>query len=72
MGAEAIVQALDRLGGEGTEGGLRFEPQPEAGVTYAHKVDKREARIDWRLDAVALFNHLRAFDPHQAVVGAGP
>ena len=70
MGAEAIVQALDRLGGEGTEGGLRFEPQPEAGVTYAHKVDKREARIDWRLDAVALFNHLRAFDPQPGASSA--
>jgi methionyl-tRNA formyltransferase len=63
MGADAIVEALDALGGAGPGSGLRFEPQPETGVTYAHKIDKREARIDWRQDAAALANHLRAFDP---------
>ena len=30
------------------------QPQPEAGVTYAHKLDKAEARLDWSQDAAAL------------------
>ena len=67
LGAEAIVQALGLLvmtGEVGAHTGLRFERQPEAGVTYAHKVEKSEARIDWRLDAQALACHVRAFDPH--------
>jgi methionyl-tRNA formyltransferase len=42
---------------------LRFIPQPTEGVTYAHKVEKAQARIDWRRDAQALSCHLRAFDP---------
>lgn len=74
LGAEAIVEALRllaRLDDEvGTDLGLRFEAQPEAGVTYAHKLDKREARIDWRLDAESLSCHLRAFDPHPGASSA--
>ncbi len=38
-------------------------PQPEAGVTYAHKLDKAEARLDWSQDAVALARRVRAFNP---------
>jgi methionyl-tRNA formyltransferase len=68
LGAEAIVEAMRvimRSSGEvGADSGLQFEPQPEEGVTYAQKVDKGEARIDWRLAARALSCHIRAFDPH--------
>ncbi|WP_424985001.1 methionyl-tRNA formyltransferase [Microbulbifer sp. S227A] len=48
MGAEAIVAALDRLDG------LTPLPQPEAGVTYADKIDKAEARVDWTRPAVEI------------------
>ncbi|UOF14507.1 methionyl-tRNA formyltransferase [Lysobacter capsici] len=37
--------------------------QPEAGVTYAHKLDKAEARLDWSHSAIALANKVRAFNP---------
>jgi len=39
------------------------QPQPEAGVTYAHKLDKAEARLDWAQDAHALARTVRAFNP---------
>ena len=39
------------------------QPQPEAGVTYAHKLDKAEARLDWSDDAQALARTVRAFNP---------
>jgi methionyl-tRNA formyltransferase len=38
-------------------------PQPEAGVTYAHKIDKAEARIDWTRSAVEIERQVRAFNP---------
>lgn len=37
--------------------------QPEAGVTYAHKIEKDEAPLDWRLDAATLVRRVRAFNP---------
>ncbi|WP_313209056.1 methionyl-tRNA formyltransferase [Stenotrophomonas sp.] len=39
------------------------QPQPEAGVTYAHKLDKAEARLEWAQDAHALARTVRAFNP---------
>ncbi|AWV06123.1 methionyl-tRNA formyltransferase [Marilutibacter maris] len=39
------------------------QPQPEEGVTYAHKLDKGEARLDWSRPAVALADTVRAFNP---------
>ncbi len=39
------------------------QPQPEDGVTYAHKLDKAEARLDWSLPARTLANKVRAFNP---------
>jgi methionyl-tRNA formyltransferase len=38
-------------------------PQPEAGVTYAEKISKAEALLDWREDAVLLSRRIRAFNP---------
>lgn len=38
-------------------------PQPEAGVTYAHKLDKAEARLDWSQPAGVLARKVRAFEP---------
>lgn len=57
LGARLIVQAL--------AAGAALEPraQPAEGVTYAHKIDKAEAAIDWRQPAAAIERRLRAFDP---------
>ncbi|MET0519681.1 MAG: methionyl-tRNA formyltransferase [Burkholderiaceae bacterium] len=38
-------------------------PQPADGVSYAHKIEKAEAQIDWRQDAAQIERRLRAFDP---------
>jgi methionyl-tRNA formyltransferase len=44
-------------------GRLTAEPQPEDGVTYASKIDKAEARIDWGLDAPTLDRMIRGLSP---------
>jgi methionyl-tRNA formyltransferase len=59
MGGRLIVDALAAAAG----GGLPRRPQPEAGVTYARKIDKAEARIDWRQPAEQIERRVRAFDP---------
>ena len=59
LGATLIVTALDRLTGDG----LPLEPQPEAGVTYAAKIEKAESAIDWTEPAERIARRLRAFDP---------
>ncbi|WP_170392227.1 methionyl-tRNA formyltransferase [Ruegeria arenilitoris] len=57
MGADLIVQALDRLPE------LTPEPQPEVGVTYAAKIDKAEARVDWSRPAVEVDRQIRGLSP---------
>ena len=59
MGAELIVETLGGLAG----GGLREVPQPAVGITYAGKISKAEALIDWRQDALQLWRRVRAFNP---------
>ena len=59
LGGRLIVEALEIA----ACGGLTATPQPEAGVTYAHKIEKAEAAIDWRDDAATIERRLRAFDP---------
>jgi len=59
LGGRLIVEALELAG----SGGLRPVRQPEAGVSYAHKIDKQEAAVDWRLSAEAIGRRIRAFDP---------
>ncbi|OWT75809.1 MULTISPECIES: methionyl-tRNA formyltransferase [unclassified Achromobacter] len=56
-GAQAIVQALAQLST------LRAEPQPEDGVTYAAKLDKAEAALDFTQTAALLARRVRAFNP---------
>ncbi len=56
LGARLIVKALQ--GGHGTA-----RPQPEEGVTYADKLRREEARLDWQRDAQALERQVRAFFP---------
>jgi len=57
LGAEAITEALAHLDA------LVPEPQPEAGVTYAAKIDKAEARIDWTRPAVEVDRLIRGLSP---------
>ena len=57
MGAALIVEALAKFDT------LQAKPQPEEGVTYAVKVDKSEARIDWSRDAEAIDRQIRGLSP---------
>jgi methionyl-tRNA formyltransferase len=57
MGAEMMTQALKRIGK------IVPEPQPEDGVTYAHKIDKTEARLDFKRGAAEVERQVRAFNP---------
>ena len=59
-GARLIVDALVRLERDGT---LPATPQPADGVTYAEKIGKHEAALDWRKPADVLARQVRAFDP---------
>ena len=60
LGALALGEGLRRtLAGET----LVATAQPETGVTYAHKLEKSEARLDWNESAVVLERKVRAFDP---------
>jgi methionyl-tRNA formyltransferase len=59
LGARLIVQALAEV----AAGRLTPTPQPAEGVTYAHKIDKSEAAIDWKLPAATIERRVRAFDP---------
>jgi methionyl-tRNA formyltransferase len=65
LGGRLIVEALRALQGLQAAGGagLPRQPQPAEGVTYAHKIDKREAAIDWSLPAAVIERRVRAFDP---------
>lgn len=57
LGGSLIVEALARFDT------LEAQPQPASGVTYAQKVDKHEAALDFRLPASVLANRVRAFNP---------
>ena len=57
MGARLIVSALADLPT------LTPEPQPEEGITYAHKIDKSEARVDWTKPAVEVDRLIRGLSP---------
>ena len=56
LGAEMIVDVMDRLPLEGT-------PQSTEGITYAAKIEKKEAWLDWNSPAETLERQVRAFDP---------
>ncbi len=59
LGGQLVVTALDLAGA----GRLAPVVQPSEGVCYAHKIEKHEAALDWRLDAEVLERRVRAFDP---------
>ncbi|MCC7096991.1 MAG: methionyl-tRNA formyltransferase [Thermomonas sp.] len=60
LGAQVLGDALGLL-----RATIRLPPQPQpvAGVSYAHKLDKADARLDWSQPAALLANKVRAFNP---------
>jgi methionyl-tRNA formyltransferase len=60
LGAEVLADGLKLL-----RAGIKplAQIQPEAGVCYAHKLDKTDAKLDWALSAQTLHNKVRAFNP---------
>jgi methionyl-tRNA formyltransferase len=59
LGAETLLRVLPAI----EAGTLKRQPQPEAGASYAHKIEKHEARVDWRQPALAIARQVRAFAP---------
>jgi len=59
MGGALVVRAL----AEAQAGKLQLVKQPEAGITYAHKIEKAEAAVDWLQSAQAIGRRVRAFNP---------
>ena len=59
LGADLMGRALEALEGDR----LELVPQPQAGVTYAAKVESRETRIDWRRPWQEVHNHVRGLSP---------
>jgi len=66
LGADMVVGALRDLERDGT---LASRPQPEDGVTYAEKIAKHEAALDWRRPASVLARQIQAFDPFPGAFG---
>ncbi len=72
----SLTGRLAALGAELLLAGLRqadrlvARPQPEAGVSYAHKIAKSEAAIDWARPALEIERRIRAFDPFPAATSS--
>ena len=62
MGGDLIVKTLAELAN------LKAEKQPEEGITYAHKIEKTEAQIDWSQNAEVITRRIRAFNPFPGAV----
>ena len=59
LGGRLIVEGLEIA----ACGGFSPVPQAEEGITYAHKIDKAEAQIDWQQSAAVIERRIRAFNP---------
>ncbi|WP_210485260.1 methionyl-tRNA formyltransferase [Microvirga antarctica] len=59
LGADLMVRALAAL----SRDGLRFTPQPENGVTYAHKLRNDDSLLVWSQDATVLHDQVRGLSP---------
>jgi len=59
LGADLMVRAMGGL----SRGGLQLTKQSEQGVTYAAKIDKAEARIDWLRPARDVLRHIHGLSP---------
>ncbi len=58
-GVPALLECVEEL----ACGTAVAQPQPETGITYAHKISKADARIQWQLPALAIDRQIRAFNP---------
>jgi methionyl-tRNA formyltransferase len=65
LGGRMIVEALHKM----AQGPLEAVPQPDEGVTYAAKIGKEEAKLDWTLPAAELARKVRAFNPFPGAHG---
>ncbi|MDB5879561.1 MAG: methionyl-tRNA formyltransferase [Variovorax sp.] len=65
MGGRMVVDALRQA----DAGALLRNQQPVEGVTYAHKIEKNEAPVDWTLGAETIVRRIRAFDPFPGATG---
>ena len=65
LGGQMVVEALARA----ATGSLQPMPQPAEGVTYAHKIDKTEAAVDWSQPAAVVGQRIRAFNPFPGATG---
>lgn len=59
LGAQALLESLPLI----ASGAVTRTPQPDDGVTYAAKLTRETARLDWTRDAFAVSRAIRAFDP---------
>ncbi|MCU7959773.1 MAG: methionyl-tRNA formyltransferase [gamma proteobacterium symbiont of Bathyaustriella thionipta] len=59
LGAEALMQALPAI----VDGSIQAQPQDDALATYAHKLKKEEADIDWRQPAEVICRQVRGLNP---------
>ena len=59
LGGRLVVEALRQA----EVGALQPVAQPADGVTYAHKIEKHQAAVDWQQDAATIVRRIRAFDP---------
>lgn len=65
LGGQLIVEALEIA----ACGGLQAVSQPAEGITYAHKIEKHEAWLDWSQSAAVLERRIRAFNPFPGAAG---
>ncbi len=63
VGAQALIEALPGY----LSGTLKPHPQPEEGVTYAHKIEKSEGLLTWKKPAAELLRQVRALNPWPGV-----
>ncbi len=66
LGGRLVVEALELA----ACGGLKPVRQPDSGITYAHKIEKHEAVINWSQGAEAIARRIRAFNPFPVAVSA--
>ncbi len=59
LGSEALLETLRKI----DKGGIEPSPQSEQGMTYAKKIEKQEAAIDWRESSIEIYRKIKAFNP---------
>jgi methionyl-tRNA formyltransferase len=69
LGAQLVVDALRLAAAGGLQPVAQPAEGPASGITYAHKIEKREAQLDWTQAATVLERRIRAFDPFPGAAG---